>query len=81
MPVVVEDEVLHEAHIAPEDFRSELAVMLYASGRLPLGKAAQTAGMNRLDFQKLLGERRISRGPTVEEFQREVAGLRELGLL
>ena len=81
LPVVVDDEVLQDAHIAPEDFHTELAILLYAVGRLPLGRAARMTGLNRLEFQKLLGERRIARGPTLEQFDRQTETLRRLGQL
>jgi len=41
----------------PERLRLELALALYAQGALSLGKAAELAGMSRLPFGELAGER------------------------
>ena len=41
--------------------RSELALSLYAQAILPLGKAAELAGMSRYAFADLAAEREIPR--------------------
>jgi len=50
-------------HVTPAEaearLKLELAVALYAQKALGLGKAAQLAGMSRLDFNDVLAERGI----------------------
>ena len=41
--------------------RTELAIALYAQGALSLGKAAELAEMNRINFGEMVGERGIAR--------------------
>jgi predicted HTH domain antitoxin len=41
--------------------RTELAIALYAQGALSLGKAAELAEMNRMNFGEMVGERGIAR--------------------
>jgi predicted HTH domain antitoxin len=55
---------IHEAlHVTPAEaearLKLELAVALYAQNVLGLGKAAELAGMSRLDFNDVLAERSI----------------------
>ena len=55
---------IHEAlHVTPAEaeprLKLELAVALYAQNALGLGKAAELAGMSRLDLTDILAERRI----------------------
>ena len=55
---------IHEAlHVTPAEAESrlklELAVALYAQNTLGLGKAAELAGMSRLDLNDILAERGI----------------------
>lgn len=55
---------IHEAlHVSPAEaekrLKLELAVALYAQNALGLGKAAELAGMGRLDFNDVLAQRKI----------------------
>ena len=55
---------IHEAlHVTPAEaearLKLELAVALYAQNALGLGKAAELAGMSRLDLNDILAERGI----------------------
>jgi predicted HTH domain antitoxin len=55
---------IHEAlHVTPAEaearLKLELAVALYAQNALGLGKAAELAGMSRLDLNDVLAERGI----------------------
>ena len=44
---------------AEPDLHRELAIALYREGKLPPGRAAQLARMDRWDFEKLLVERQV----------------------
>ena len=44
-----------------ERLRTELAIALYAQGALSLGKAAELAETNRMNFGEMVGERGIAR--------------------
>ena len=50
--------LLDPAQAAP-DVRRELAIALYREGKLPPGRAAQLAGMDRWDFHELLVARKV----------------------
>lgn len=48
-----------EARIQIENARLDLALGMYASDRVTLGRAAEIAGLTQLDFQRELGRRQI----------------------
>jgi predicted HTH domain antitoxin len=54
------------------DVRRELAIALYREGKLPPGRAAQVAGMDRWDFEELLVERKIPFPRSYESFMEEI---------
>lgn len=64
------------------EFRLEVALLLFASGKLPLGYASKLAEMDEIQFQQLLGERKIPLySYEIEDFELDLKNLRELGRL
>ena len=55
-----------------EAVKRELALSLYARGILSFGKARDLAGVSRREFQRLLGEREISRHYTEAELDEDI---------
>jgi predicted HTH domain antitoxin len=69
---------IHEAlHVSPAETKQrlklELAVALYAQNALGLGKAAQLAGLSRLDFNEVLAERKILMHYGQKELEEDLA--------
>ncbi len=81
MSVTIPDEIVKASGMTAEEFMLEVVVVLFQQERISMGKAAELAHMNRLDFQKLLSSRQIPIHYGVEELEQDVATLRELGLL
>ena len=54
------------------ELRKELAVALYRRGILPLGKARLLAGMDRWQFEQLLGERQVARHYTETDLEEDL---------
>ena len=52
-------DVLESARLTPDEARVELAVHLYAAGRLGFSKARQLAGMPLWQFRHVLGARGV----------------------
>ena len=75
----VPQDVLDSARLTPAELKVEIAVHLYAQGRLGIGKARELAGMTLWEFRQLLASRRISPHYDEEEVKEDVATLRELG--
>ena len=72
----VPDEVLEAVKLPPaeveKEFRKELALALYQRGVLSLGKARLLAQLTRLEFEELLGQRRIPRHYTDEDLREDL---------
>lgn len=81
MSVTFSDEVLKQAHMTNEELAVEMAVHLFEIDRLSFGQAARMAAMNHLEFQKLLGSRKISLHYDVEELRKDVETLQKAGRL
>jgi predicted HTH domain antitoxin len=72
----IPDSAVAEMRLAPTELRAELqrdlAVVLYARGALPIGKAVELAGIKRRDFERLLKERQVRRPFDEAELEREL---------
>ena len=69
---------IHEAlHVPPAEaeprLKLELAVALYAQNVLSEGKAAELAGLGRLDFNDVLAERKIPMHYGEKELAEDIA--------
>ncbi len=59
MSIVISDEILQAAQLTDAEFRQEIALYLFQSGRLTVGYASQFAAMSLNDFRRLLRQRKI----------------------
>ena len=75
----VSQDVLDSARLTPAELKVEMAVHLYAQGRLSIGKARELAGMALWEFRQLLASRRIPPHYEATDLDEDVATLRELG--
>jgi predicted HTH domain antitoxin len=74
-------EVPHAARMTPQEMRHELAIYLFQQGRLSFGKAREMAGTTVWAFQQMLASREIPVHYDVEDYEEDLATLRELGRL
>ena len=82
MSIVISDEILQASQLTPSEFRQEIALHLFQSGRLTLGYASQLAQMESQEFRQLLKQRQIPLySYDVEDFELDLKNLRELGQL
>jgi predicted HTH domain antitoxin len=79
--VEVSQEILDSARLTPAELKVELAVHLYAQGRLSIGKARELADMALWEFRQLAASRRIPPHYDEADLEEDVATLRELGRL
>ena len=77
----VSQDVLDSARMTPAELKVEMALHLYAQGRLSIGKARELAGMALWEFRQLLASRRIPPHYSAEDLDQDAATLRELGRL
>ena len=74
----VSQDILDSARLTLSDLKVEMAVYLYAQGRLFIGKARELAGMSLWEFRQLLASRRISPHYDEMDLSEDVATLREM---
>jgi predicted HTH domain antitoxin len=71
-------EILHSTRMTAEELGRELAVYLFQQGKLSFGKAREMTEMTAWAFQQLLGARGISIHYDVEDYEQDLATLKEL---
>lgn len=74
-------EVLHATRMTPQELKRELAIHLFQQGKLSFGKTREMADMTAWAFQQLLGARGIPVHYDVEDYEEDLATLKELGRL
>jgi predicted HTH domain antitoxin len=79
--LVISDELLQAADMPAEELLQEIAVVLFQTERLSLGKAAEVARMDRLRFQQLLASREIPVHYDMEDLEHDLETLKKLGRL
>jgi predicted HTH domain antitoxin len=80
MSVIISDEILQASGLTSSDFRQEIALYMFQTGRLTLGYASQLADMHPNSFRQLLKEHNIPLySYDVEDFELDLKNLRELG--
>ena len=67
-------------HMTAQEIRRELAMQLYAQGKLSMGKARELAEMTVYEFQCLLGSRGIPVNYGVEDFLDDLDTIQRLKL-
>ena len=82
MSVIISDEILEASQLTPNEFRQEIALHLFQTGRLTLGDASKLADMPIFVFRQLLKQRKVALySYDVEDFELDLKNLRELGRL
>jgi len=77
----IPQDILDTARLTVDELKVEIAVYLYAQGRLSIGKARELAGVTLWEFRQVLASRRIAPHYGVEDLDEDVATLHELGRL
>ncbi len=78
MSVVLDDSILDQTKLTEEEIKIELAVSLYARGKMTLGQASKLAGMTQLEFQKQLAQRDVPLNYDLTELKRDVETLKKM---
>lgn len=74
----IPQDLLDTARLTLEELRREIAVALYAQGRLSVGKAREFAGLSLWEFRQLLAVRRIPTRYGEEELSEDLEALATL---
>lgn len=68
----ISQDILDSARLTIPEMQQELAIWLYAQGRLGIGKARELAGMSLWEFRQLLAARKISPHYDVQELEEDL---------
>lgn len=79
MSLVIPDDILAATGMTAGELAREIAVFLFGKEKLSMGKACRLAAMDRIDFQKLLADRKIPVHYDGAEFESDLETLKELG--
>lgn len=75
--LIVPKEFLDSAKMSEDEMRIDLAVHLYATRRLSMGKAKELAGLDLISFQKELANRDVYLNYGIDDLHED---LRNLGI-
>jgi len=79
--IEVSQDILDSARLTVAELKAEMAVHLYAQGRLSIGKARELDGIPLWEFRQLLASRRIPPHYDGVDLEDDAATLREMGRL
>ena len=83
LAIEIPEDILFELKIPKQrwgiELRKELALQLYRENLLPFGHARRLAGMTKIEFHDLLGERQIPRHYDVEDYETDLENLEKWG--
>ena len=77
----IPQDILESARLTGSELKIEMAVYLYASGRLSIGKARELADMSLWQFRQLLASRQISPHFDESDLNDDIESLKKLGRL
>ena len=74
----VPQDILESARLTPNELKIELAVSLYAQGRLSIGKARELTTLSLWEFRHLLASRRIPVHYDIEDLSDDLTTLQKI---
>ena len=81
MTITVPDELAAAVGLSETSAKLELAISLYQQRKISLGRAAELAGVDRLELQRELRQRGVGMNYGVSDLEADVLVLRETGQL
>ncbi|MDJ0598847.1 MAG: UPF0175 family protein [Crocosphaera sp.] len=75
MSLTIPDEFLENAKISEGELKLEIAIILFQQEKITLGTASQFAEMNQLEFQRILGNRKIPIHYGIEDLHQDLQTL------
>lgn len=73
--LIVPKEFLDSAKMSKDEMRIDLAVHLYATRRLSIGKAKQLAELDLISFQNELAKRKIDLNYSIDDLHEDMKNL------
>ena len=77
----VSQDILDSARLTAPELKLELAIWLYAQGRLSAGKARELAGLSLWEFRQVVATRHITAHYEIDDLQDDLSAVRKLNNL
>ena len=74
----IPQDILDSARLTAPEVKLELAIWLYAQGRLSIGKGRELAGMSLWEFRQVLAVRHIAAHYDKEDLSEDLATVKKL---
>ena len=74
----ISQDILDSARLSVNDLKIELAVTLYAQGKLSIGKAKELAGLSLWEFRQILAMRMVSPHYDTSDLEEDLSTLDDL---
>ena len=78
MELIIDDELLQNIDITPEQARLDFAIGLYIDRKITLGQGARIASLTQGHFLRELGKRKVPVSYDVGEFRKDMQTLKKL---
>lgn len=75
MQLELDDTIINSTGLTPDDLKLELALRLYATGRLTKAQARRLTNLDRIAFADELGERGLGQEYTFEMLEEDIKTL------
>jgi predicted HTH domain antitoxin len=79
--LMIPDELLHSADMTTQEMAVELAIALYQREKVTIEQASRLAGIDRIEFQRVLASRDLYLTLDVDDLEQDIATLQGLGRL
>ena len=79
--IQIPQDVLMSARLTEQEFKIEVAIHLYSTRRLAIGKARELAGLPLWQFRQVLAARKIPTHYDIEDLEADVRTLRAMDRL
>ena len=76
MSLTISNEFLQTAKMSEAELKLEIAIILFQQEKITLGTASQFAVINQLEFQRVLGNRKISIHYGIEDLHQDLQTLK-----
>jgi predicted HTH domain antitoxin len=80
MPILISDDIIQQSSLTEQEFKIEMALLLYESKLLNFSKAKELSGLDILAFLQLLGQRKIEAPYSAEDFENDLRLSRQIRL-
>ena len=81
MSVVIPDDIVQASQMNEDEFKLEIALMLYKQDKISSGKVRAWTGLTVIEFQHELAKRGLDLNYDVADFEADLKTLQSLSLL